>query len=126
MPLLAVDPESYHPIVYIRGFAVNQSDIDETTADPFCGFNVGSTVYRARPSPTPPARFVFESPVMRLVADHGYSNVISQGTDLTTPGFSDPIPRRSIIVHHYYDQASALLGDGETLPSQPLSPTSAC
>jgi hypothetical protein len=116
MPLLAVDPESYHPIVYIRGFAMNQSDIDETTADPFCGFNVGSTVYRARPSPIPPARFVFESPVMRLVADHGYANVISQGTDLATPTYSDTIPRRSIVVHHYYDQASALLGDGETPP----------
>jgi hypothetical protein len=108
--------ESYHPIIYIRGFAMNQSDIDETTADPFCGFNVGSTVFRARPSPSPPARFVFESPVMRLVSDHRYANVITQGTDLTTPGFNTPIPRRSIVVHHYYDLASALLGDGHTPP----------
>ncbi|SAL06627.1 hypothetical protein AWB78_08159 [Caballeronia calidae] len=116
MPQAQANPESYHPIIYIRGFAMNQSDIDETTADPFCGFNVGSTVFRARPSPSPPARFVFESPVMRLVSDHGYANVITQGTDLTTPGFNAPIPRRSVVVHHYYDQASALLGDGRVPP----------
>ncbi|CAD6562182.1 hypothetical protein LMG27952_07707 [Paraburkholderia hiiakae] len=116
MPYTTVNPEAYHPIIYIRGYAMNESDIDETTADPFCGFNVGSTVYRARPSPTPPARFVFESPVMRLVSDHGYSNVISQGTDLTSASYSGTISRRSIVVHHYYDQASSLLGDGQTPP----------
>jgi hypothetical protein len=116
MAIFAANPASYHPIIYIRGFAMNQSDIDETTADPFCGFNVGSTVFRARPSPAPPARYVFESPVMRLVSDHLYANVITQGTDLTTPGFNATIPRRSIVVHHYYDQASALLGDGQTPP----------
>jgi hypothetical protein len=116
MPMSNVSPQSYHPIIYIRGFAMNQADIDETTADPFCGFNVGSTVYRARPSPVPPARFVFESPVMRLVSDHGYVNVISQGTDLASPSFAGTIPRRAIVVHHYYDQASALLGDGKTPP----------
>ncbi|PTB18121.1 hypothetical protein C9I57_25195 [Trinickia symbiotica] len=95
---------------------MNQSDIDETTADPFCGFNVGSTVFRARPLPTPPARFVFESPLMRLISDHHYANVITQGTDLATAGYNTQIPRRSIVVHHYYDQASALLGDGQTPP----------
>lgn len=114
MPFLNVDPDSYHPIIYIRGFAMNQADIDETTADPFCGFNVGSTVYRARPSPAAPARFVFESPVMRLVTEHNYANVISQGLDLSSATFNADIPRRSIIVHHYYDQASELLGDGKT------------
>ena len=37
----------YHPIIYVRGYAMTPSEIDETTADPFCGFNLGSTVYRA-------------------------------------------------------------------------------
>ncbi|WP_322053045.1 hypothetical protein [Paraburkholderia bannensis] len=118
MPYKTVNPEAYHPIIYIRGYAMNESDIDETTADPFCGFNVGSTVYRARPSPTPPARFVFESPIMRLVSDHGYANVISQGTDLTSASYTGTLSRRSIVVHHYYDQASSLLGDGQTPPIQ--------
>ena len=37
----------YYPIIYVRGYAMSESERDETAADPFCGFNVGSTVYRA-------------------------------------------------------------------------------
>jgi hypothetical protein len=35
----------WHPIIYVRGYAMAQGEIDQTTADPFCGFNLGSTVY---------------------------------------------------------------------------------
>ena len=46
----------YWPIIYVRGYAMSRTEIDETTADPFCGFNLGSTVIRATPDPkTPPA-----------------------------------------------------------------------
>lgn len=110
------NPNSYHPIIYIRGFAMNKSDIDETTADPFCGFNSGSTVYRARPGNTEAARFVFESPVVRLVANHGYVNVVSEGMDLSSPTFDEAMPRRSIVIFHYYDPASTLLGNGDVPP----------
>ncbi|MEX3928458.1 esterase/lipase family protein [Paraburkholderia sp. BR10936] len=114
----SANAESYHPIIYIRGFAMNKSDIDETTADPFCGFNSGSTVYRARPGATDAARFVFESPVVRLVANHDYVNVISEGMDLSSPTFDEPMPRRSIVIFHYYDPASTLLGNGVVPPIQ--------
>ncbi|GJH30159.1 triacylglycerol lipase [Caballeronia novacaledonica] len=110
------NPDSYHPIIYIRGFAMNKSDIDETTADPFCGFNSGSTVYRARPGVTEAARFVFESPVVRLVADHDYVNAVSEGMDLSSPTFDEAMPRRSIVIFHYYDPASTLLGTGVVPP----------
>jgi hypothetical protein len=30
---------SCHPIIYVRGYAMSEGEIDETTADPFCGFN---------------------------------------------------------------------------------------
>ena len=36
-----------HPIIYVRGYAMTRSEQDETAADPFCGFNLGSTVYRS-------------------------------------------------------------------------------
>jgi len=36
----------YHPIIYVRGFAATQSEIDETVADPYMGFNIGSTKSR--------------------------------------------------------------------------------
>ena len=31
----------YHPIIYVRGFAGTQGEIDETVADPYMGFNIG-------------------------------------------------------------------------------------
>jgi hypothetical protein len=34
------------PMVYLRGFALAAGEIDETTADPFNGFNVGSVLLR--------------------------------------------------------------------------------
>ena len=40
-------PDNRHPIIYVRGYAMTSSERDETAADPFCGFNAGSTVYRA-------------------------------------------------------------------------------
>ena len=36
----------YHPIIYVRGFAATQSEIEETVADPYMGFNIGSTKSR--------------------------------------------------------------------------------
>ncbi len=33
----------YHPIIYVRGFAATQGEIEETVADPYMGFNIGST-----------------------------------------------------------------------------------
>ena len=52
----------FHPIIYVRGYAMTPGEIDETTADPFCGFNLGSTVYRAVPEKErQPRKFIFES-----------------------------------------------------------------
>jgi hypothetical protein len=53
------------PIVYLRGFAGGDGEIDETTADPFNGFNVGSVLTRTGWTGDA-ARHVFESPVLRL------------------------------------------------------------
>ncbi|WP_294261735.1 hypothetical protein [Propionivibrio sp.] len=44
MPTSAQHP--YHPIIYVRGFAGTQGEIEETVADPYMGFNVGSTKAR--------------------------------------------------------------------------------
>jgi hypothetical protein len=109
----------FHPIIYVRGFAMSRGEIDETTADPFCGFNLGSTVYRAVPErKRPPRKFVFESPVVRLASDFGYQDVYEDGCDLLDPEWaSDPehrIGNRCIVVHRYYDQSSSLLGQGRT------------
>lgn len=35
--------------ISIRGYAMSEGERDETAAGPFCGFNTGSTIYRATP-----------------------------------------------------------------------------
>jgi hypothetical protein len=109
----------FYPIIYVRGYAMTSKEIDETTADPFCGFNIGSTVYRAVPDKTqPPRKFIFESPLVRLGSEFGYSDVYEDGYDIMDEGWTaDPdnkLSSRSIIIYRYYDEASQLLGIGKT------------
>lgn len=113
-----------YPIIYVRGYAMTQAERDDTTADPFCGFNVGSTVYRATVKKDAPARkFVFESPVVRLSSDYGYRHVYQNGLDIIDPDWAPPpdetgrdtvgIPPQSVIIYRYYEDGSTLLGDGK-------------
>lgn len=107
--------DQFHPIIYVRGYAMTRGEIDDTTADPFCGFNLGSTVFRATPDKDKPARkFIFESPVIRLHSDFAYSDVFENGLDIMDVDWEQEISRRSIIIYHYYEQASTLLGRGQT------------
>jgi hypothetical protein len=104
-----------HPIIYVRGYAMTQGEIDETTVDPFCGFNLGSTVYRATPDKKrPPRKFIFESPLVRLGSDFGYADVFTDGVDIVDDGWTGGLKRQSIIIYRYYEGASSLLGDGTT------------
>jgi hypothetical protein len=106
----------FHPIIYVRGFAATQGEIEETVADPYMGFNIGST--KARVAWTGDVRrFFFESPLVRLMSDHKYEDVFVDGDDLVALELSEhPIPYRSIVIYRYYDEASKDFGDGKTPP----------
>lgn len=106
------------PIIYVRGYAMTKGEIDETTADPFCGFNLGSTVYRATSNrKAPPKKLIFESPVVRLGIDFQYNCVFNNGYDIVDLDWErKDIPLRSIIIFRYYEQASELIGTGKTPP----------
>jgi hypothetical protein len=108
--------QPYHPIIYVRGFAATQGEIEETVADPYMGFNIGST--KARMAWTGDVkRFFFESPLVRLMSDHDYGDVFVDGEDLVAAERPDcVIPYRSIIIYRYYDEASKDFGSGETPP----------
>jgi hypothetical protein len=110
--------DKHFPIIYVRGFAMTRGEIDETSVDPFCGFNLGSTVYRAVADPAAkPRKFIFESPIVRLMKDHEYRDVYIDGEDLTEHlEWKDGIPRASIVVYRYYDEASTVLGTAQTPP----------
>jgi pimeloyl-ACP methyl ester carboxylesterase len=112
---MATQTERFIPIIYVRGYAMTQGEINETTADPFCGFNLGSTTYRATPDKNRPARkFIFESPLVRLAAGFGYSDVYEEGLDIIDPEWTGSIPRKSVVIYRYYEDASTILGQGQT------------
>lgn len=106
----------FHPIIYVRGFAATQGEIEDTVADPYMGFNIGST--KARTAWTGDVRrFFFESPLVRLMSDHQYEDVFVDGEDLLTIERPDrPIQYRSVIIYRYYDEASKDFGKGDTPP----------
>jgi|SRR5215813_4688353 len=83
-----------------RLFDDSRREIDDTSADPFCGFNLGWTVFRATPDRTkPPRKYIFESPVLRLASDFGYGDVYTDGLDIMDDEWSDRTPPQK--VHHY-------------------------
>ena len=63
----------WFPIIYIRGYAGTQSAVEETVADPYMGFNRGSTKLRQLWDRSV-VRHVFESPLVRLMKDYGYAD----------------------------------------------------
>jgi len=107
----------YHPIIYVRGFAASQGEIEETVADPYMGFNIGST--KSRVAWTGDVRrFYFESPLVRLMSDHKYEDVFVEGDDLIAADRAEhPVPYRCIVIYRYYDEASEDFGDGRGTPA---------
>ena len=128
----------YHPIIYVRGFAGTQGEIEDTVGDPYMGFNIGSTKSR-QVWDGKMRRYYFESPLVRLkdepiwkatpqgpvLTDARYDDVYVNGEDLTAPHPDDAtrplrsditLPYQSITILRYYDDASADFGDGNAHP----------
>lgn len=114
MPMNAQHP--FHPIIYVRGFAGSQGEIEDTVADPYMGLNIGAT--KSRKLWTGDVqRMYFESPLVRLMRQHGYLDVYSEGKDLImAEGSGEDIQYRSVVIHRYYDDASEDFGSGKTPP----------
>lgn len=97
----------FFPIIYVRGFAMTQGEIEATTATPYMGFNLGSTklrqIWDGRVQ-----RHYFESPLIRLMKEYGYADAYLDGNMQ-----NDKLPPRSIVIHRYYDSADPHFGDGK-------------
>lgn len=100
--------ERLHPIIYVRGYAGSQSEVEETVATPYMGFNLGSTKLRQTWTGDT-RRHMFESPLVRLMKDYGYRDVYSHGDVMAE---DQAIPQRSVVIYRYYDQVSTVHGDG--------------
>ena len=98
----------FFPIVYLRGYAGTKGEIEDTVSTPYMGFNRGST--RNRQHHTGEVKsHVFESPVIRLMKDHGYVDAYHDG-QVTPRG---PVRSRSIWIFRYYDVSDKEFGDGD-------------
>jgi hypothetical protein len=99
----------YFPIIYIRGYAMTQAAVEDTVADPYMGFNIGSTKIRQLYTQET-VRHIFESPLVRLMKDEGYADIFENGAEMSAA--SRP-PDRAIWIYRYYESASKSLGGGE-------------
>ena len=77
-----------HPLIYVRGYAMTQSEIEDTVADPYMGFNIGSSKVRQLWDGSV-KKYFFESPIVRLLKSFKYEDVFEEGydrvSDLTAP-----------------------------------------
>jgi hypothetical protein len=107
----------FHPIIYVRGFAATMSEIEETVADPFMGFNIGSTKARRLDNGTL-QRFYFESPLVRFFSEHEYDDVYDAGMDqiIDPRAAGGDIAYRCLVIHRYYDSSSQSFGDNKIQP----------
>jgi len=90
------------PIVYIRGYAGTQGEVEQTVDDPTYGFNAGSTHIRLGQDGKADF-YMFVSPFARLLRDHGYQDVIDGAVQQLPP---DIDPNRTIWIYRYYDPTS--------------------
>lgn len=108
--------EAIHPIIYVRGYAMSQGEIEDTVADPYMGFNLGSCKVRQMWDGKV-RKYFFESPLVRLLKQFGYRDVYEDGSDRVVGGpETDPrsttVPYKSIVIYRYYEPSSADLGAG--------------
>lgn len=90
----------YYPIIYVRGFAGSDDEVLETVADPYMGFNLGSTKFR-QTWEGDVRRHYFESPLYRLTKDNGYTDAYSHGQHMPPDVQVGP---RTIVIYRYYDE----------------------
>lgn len=99
----------YYPIIYVRGYAMTQTAVEDTVADPYMGFNIGATKVRQRYTGKV-VRHIFESPLVRLMKEMDYQDVYLDGEEV--PNDTRP-PDRSVFIYRYYETVSKELGTGE-------------
>ena len=78
-----MNDKAFHPIIYVRGYAMTQSEIEDTVADPYMGFNIGSCKVRQLWDGKI-KKYFFESPLVRLLKQYGYNDVYEEGADRVT------------------------------------------
>lgn len=105
--------DPFHPIIYVRGYAMTESAMESTVHTPYMGFNLGSTRVRQQYDGSY-QHYIFESPLIRLMKEYGYQDAYADGVNLAEPLQNDKgqqpvtrLGRRSVIIHRYYESELA-------------------
>src|ERR1035437_1778489 len=104
----------YYPIIYVRGFAFRDSEIDETSDDPTNGFNLGAPHARQGRGERV-LKLRFRGPFVRLMTEHAYTDSIAGETDSVE--FA-PDPTRTLWIYRYYEDYSDTF-ESKGLPGRP-------
>lgn len=104
----------FYPIIYVRGYAGTDDEVEDTVSDPYMGFNLGSTKIRTAWTGAT-EKYYFESPLVRLMKDFEYRDVYSAGANFAEVDNVEPgsISSRSITIYRYYDLVSSSFGAGK-------------
>ncbi|MDX3774897.1 hypothetical protein QE250_12280 [Chromatiaceae bacterium AAb-1] len=94
-----------HPVIYVRGFAMRDAEIEETVNTPYMGFNTGSTRIRQQYDRSF-LHYIFESPLIRLMKDYGYRDIYSDGEVI-----QGRLAQKSVIIYRYYEHPES--GEGQ-------------
>jgi len=100
------------PILYLRGYAMTRSQVQDTFNKPYYGFNLGATQVRQGRREAPMMR-IFESPVVRLLKDERYVDSFNRYVDAVNRPLPDSVGadwRRTLWVFRFYDEESTLGG----------------
>jgi hypothetical protein len=92
----------YYPIIYVRGFAFTDSEIDETSDDRTNGFNLGATHARQGRGERV-LKFRFPGPFVRLMTEHAYTDSIAGETNSVEFVLD---PTRMLWIYRYYEDYS--------------------
>ncbi|MEB3179103.1 MAG: lipase [Nostocaceae cyanobacterium] len=95
----------YLPIIFVCGYAGTQKDVESRVEDPFYGFNKGSSHVRVGEQGNT-QKFFFESPLLRLIKDHGYLTVFEAETQKIILKNKSEQARKTIWIYRYYDITS--------------------
>lgn len=104
----------YYPIIYVRGFAFRDSEIDEASDDPTNGFNLGATHARQGRGERV-LKFRFPGPFVRLMTEHGYTDSIAGEADSVD---FVPDPTRTLWIYRFYENYSDTF-ESKGLPGRP-------
>ena len=88
-------------------------EIEETVGTPYMGFNLGSTKVRQGHADDRPVRFIFESPLIRLMKDESYIDAYRDGNLVDV---DERVDSRSVWIFRYYEKDSESFGDGKKDP----------